>query len=276
MTHTIFKNNIDNDLFSKQGFIIKKLLSDEDVLQLKALYDNVADHHAFPFTATVLIQNTPLREYVHREIRSVFSSRIRPILENYRLVVGSFASKKANSEHSKVALHQDITFIENEGKYVGLSIWCPLVSVNANNGWLGVVPGSHHFNTDYRDASVFAYPNLVETIENEYMTYLSMQPGEVLLMDNRIIHGSPSNKSHHDRVVTAGVAVPVESNLIYCHRDYQNAPEKIEIYDVEEGFYISHQLGCRPNHLKPKFILPVTTPTSQETHHNLLSLTEKV
>ena len=77
------------------------------------------------------------------------------------------------------------------------------------------------------------------------MTYLPMQPGQVLLMDNRLFHASPANRSERPRVVAAGIAVPRESQLLYCHRNLEGDDTLLEIWEVPEDFYVRHGIGRR-------------------------------
>ncbi len=65
--------------------------------------------------------------------------------------------------------------------------------MNRENGWLGVVRGSHVFNSNLRDACPLPYADLVAVIEEKYLTRLPMRPGQALIMDNRLFHCSPEN-----------------------------------------------------------------------------------
>jgi hypothetical protein len=262
MPRPIFLDPDHETIFLDQGFIVLDLLPNSVVQDLQHFYETFAPEHDRPFIATVLTPNLALRRRIHNYLAAVFSQYLLPVLDRYRVALGSFAVKQANSELGKVGLHQDVSFIE-EGDRPGLSIWSPLIEVNAENGYLGVLPGSHRFNCNYREACALPYPELIDLIETKLLQYLHLFPQQVLLMDNRLFHGSPSNRSNCDRVVAAGVLVPAESDLIYCHRDWQVQPGMLEIYEVEPDFYVYHQFGLKPNRGRhyatvPQRITPLT------------------
>jgi len=234
------------------GYVVLDLLQDQDVRSLLSFYDLVEKDHIGDFAATALSDDLPCRRRVHDEIAGVFNRRLLPMLDDYRLVVATYVVKRAASEFSNVAVHQDFTFIE-EDHQVGVSLWCPLVEVNAENGWLGVLPGSHLFNRDYREPYCTPYPDLIDVIEERYLKYLPMRAGQALFMDNRLFHASPRNRSGQRRVVAGGVAAPRGKPLLYCHRDIDKNDQVLEIYEVPEDFYLRHEIGGRPTegrHLK--------------------------
>jgi Phytanoyl-CoA dioxygenase (PhyH) len=246
MSRSVFLNPDHDAIFRAQGFIVLDLLPNSVVQDLQRFYETVARDHDRPFIATVLTTNLAMRRRIHDYLAAVFRQYLLPVLDRYRVALGSFAVKQAKAEFSKVALHQDVSFIE-EGDCVGLSIWSPLIEVNAENGYLGVLPCSHRFNCNYREACALPYPEMVDQIETQFLQYLHLFPQQVLLMDNRLFHGSPSNRSDRHRVVAAGVLVPIESELIYCHRDDRVHPGMLAIYAVEPNFYLHHQFGFPPD-----------------------------
>ncbi|ESA38707.1 prenyltransferase family protein [Leptolyngbya sp. Heron Island J] len=247
MPRRIFNHADDDAAFREQGFVMLDLLKPTDIQSLSCFYEDVDGLHDSEFSATVLTDCFDMRQRVHQKVSSVFRERLLPVLNNYRIVVGSFAVKRANSNFSKVGLHQDLTFVKNEGEEVGLSLWCPLSEVNAENGYLGVVPGSHRFNSNYREPCSLPYPELINLIEEKFVTYIPMRPGQVLFLDNRMFHCSPRNTTEHNRVVAAGIAVPRESQLIYCHRDLEVDTDILEIYEVTDDFWLSNLVGERPH-----------------------------
>lgn len=247
MTRAAFNDRQHETRFRTDGFVILDLLNDHDLEHLWEAYRTCHESHDDGFTPTVLLDDMELRARVHGTVSPIFKSRILPVLSDYRIAVGSFAVKQAGSEYSNVGLHQDLTFVDEAHRgQVGISVWCPLVEVNEENGHLGVAVGTHLLNSCYREPCSLPYRDLVEIIEEEFMTFLPMRPGQVLLMDNRLFHGSPPNLSDRPRVVAAGIAVPRESQLLYCHRDLGASETQLEIWEVPEDFYLRHRIGNRP------------------------------
>jgi hypothetical protein len=250
VTDVTRKTFLDPELearFRHEGFVILDLLGPEDVDSLLQGYQAFRRQHEHDgFTATVLLDDLAARRRAHEVVQEVLSRRVLSVFDDHRIAVASYAVKEASSQYSHVGLHQDLTFVY-EPRQAGVSLWSPLMEVNARNGWLGVAPRSHVLNSHYREPCSLPYRDLIDIIEQQYLTYLPMRPGQVLLMDSRLIHGSPSNQTDQPRVVAAGVIVPRESQLLYCHRELGGDESVLEIWEVPPDFYLRHLIGRRPS-----------------------------
>jgi len=242
MTRRIFLDAEHDRAMRRDGYIVLDLLQTTDVERLATCFAAVDAAHSGDFSATSLSDDEACRRTVHDDVAAVLGPRLLPLLDDYRIAVATYVVKRADSQLSTVAVHQDFTFIKEDDQ-VGLTLWCPLVDVDADNGWLGVLPGSHLFNQEYREPFYMPYQELIDMIEERYLKYLPMRAGQVLFMDNRLFHGSPRNRSASPRIVAGGVAVPRSKPLLYCHRDDD---ETLEIYEVAEDFYVRHDIGRRP------------------------------
>lgn len=244
MLRPVFKDSLHEISFRQNGYVILDLLSPEDVDDLKVSFEPFAPQHRYDFSPSILSLDTEDRRSVHHSIERTLSPRLVPVFDRYEIVLASYAIKNPRSEYSNVGLHQDLSFVR-EPEEVGISIWCPLVDVYPENGCLFIMPGSQDFNSHFRGPCSLPYRDLVETIEEHYLSPLPMKAGQVLLMDNRLFHASPPNQEDHPRLVAAGVAVPEGTQLLYCHCDSQNE-DSIEIFEVPSDFYLRHTIGERP------------------------------
>lgn len=232
--------------FCVDGYLVLDLLDPDDVSRLLDFYGAFRERHEEGFMATVLTTDLEARARIHAEVSAVLRRRVLPVLDDYRIVVGSYAVKQAACADSFVGLHQDLSFVD-EPELVGVSLWCPLVDVHAGNGGLSVARGSHVLNSHYREPCSLPYDDaLVELIAARHLTPLSMRAGQALLMDSRLFHGSSPNLAAAPRVVAAGVAVPRESRLLYCHRDFDGDDSVLEVFEVPDDFYVRHTIGQRP------------------------------
>ncbi|HEX8456049.1 MAG TPA: phytanoyl-CoA dioxygenase family protein [Pyrinomonadaceae bacterium] len=243
MNRRVFKDAKLDARFKQEGYVVLDLLTQEDIAQLADFYEGFSYCHQYDFSATILTGEVEARIKIHDALSAVFRRRLLTVLHEYKIILASYAVKLPQTEYSRVGLHQDFSFVD-ERAHIGLSIWCPLVEVNQENGWLGVVRGSQAFNSNLREACQLPYPELVPVIEEKYLTRLPMRPGHVLFMDNRVFHGSPANRSGRQRVAAAGVAIPTDSRLLACHYDVQT--EALEVYEVPDDFYLRHNLAARP------------------------------
>ena len=229
----------------EDGFLVLDLFDQDDVAHLTRCFAAVDADHTGDFSATALLDNVDCRRRVFTDVGAVLRRRILPLLDDYRIAIANFVAKRPQTEMSTVAVHQDFTFFEDD-EQPALTIWSPLVPTDAENGWLGVLPGSHRFNPYYRAPGGLPYHDLSDLIEQRYLRFLPMRAGEVLLMDTRTFHGSPPNRSAQLRPVAGGVAIPRDAQLLYCHRDQVGDERVVEVYAVPEDFYLHHDIGSRP------------------------------
>jgi hypothetical protein len=241
----IFRDDERDAAFRRDGYVVLDLFDRNEVGRLIEFYGQFHAQHSDEFTTTVFTDDLEVRRRVHEGVAAAYERTLLPLLDDYRIALGSFAVKQPHATFSKVGLHQDFTFVDEEAM-VGLSLWCPLIDVDLRNGCLGVVRGSHLFNTHRRDPCFLPYLDLLPVIEQEYMSYLRLRAGQGLVMDNRLFHGSNDNHSEHTRIVAAGIAVPRESQLFYCHRDRDGDDSVLEVYEVPPDFYTRHSINTRP------------------------------
>ena len=220
----IFLDPKNEEIFHRDGYLIIDILNNMDIKRLQSTYDMVKQQHSYDVVASVVLSDLELRKYVNENISNILIERILPILNNYKIILGSFVVKRASSENGKFPLHQDPTFIEEE-EHVALSIWCPLVDVAINNGCLGILPGSHRLKNYYRSPCMLPYTHMIGILESDYIKYIPMKKGEVLFINTRMIHGSPPNLSNSTRPVAAAVAIPNSLPVLCCYSDI----EKIQV-----------------------------------------------
>jgi hypothetical protein len=197
------------------------------------------------FDSTILATDPHHRAEVDREIRARISPRLSCLLPDHRIAFCTFAVKTAHSLESEVPMHQDWSFVD-ERRFVSYGLWCPLVDVDLDNGCLQVVKGSHSFPHPPRGACTpFAYPQLMEQLSRN-LTSLPMRAGQALVFDNRLFHCSPLNRADSERVAATAVIVPQECRLRYYHVPERGEPFRIEVFEVDDSFYLSHVAPGRP------------------------------
>lgn len=247
-----------------QGYVILDLLPPQAVSALLAVFAAHEALHRFDFIASVLLPDHGLRASVHDGVAPLLRRHVMPLLPGHRLVLGSFAAKRAAAPMGQMPLHQDCSFTE-ETRGTGITLWCPLVDVGPENGMLGVVPGSHLLANAQRDAKPLLPLETHAEIEARYLRGLPMRAGQVLVMDNRLVHGSKPNLGNAARPVAAGVAVPADAPLLCCYADENSTPPVTEIYAVPDDFYLRHAMCTRPRegtHLAtvPRMLEALTSP----------------
>jgi hypothetical protein len=243
--HNIFTDPKNETTFRQDGYIVLEQFKPADIQALLAIFSEFEPEHELDAIATVLLSDKDMLRTIHQRVAPIFERCLYPVLNRYKFILGNFVAKRAASAYGKFPLHQDSTFVE-EDEHIGITIWCPLIDVDKHNGCLGVVPGSHRLNNYYRAPCILPYPHLLSAIELDYMHYIPMRVGQVMLMDNRVIHGSPSNLSSTMRPVAAGVAIPEAAPLLCCYRDEQSDAENMQVYQVPDDFYLRYTMLSHP------------------------------
>jgi hypothetical protein len=235
-----------NDSLVHDGCVVIDLLDAESISSLLDIYQTLVGPVCKGFYSTILSRDPKHREAVDNAIRSQLTPRVRSLLAGYRIAFCTFAVKNANSMKSTVPLHQDWSFVD-EHQFISIGLWCPLVDVNLENGCLQVVKGSHASAHPPRAACTpFAYPELEERLRAKYLSSIPMSAGQAMLFDNRLFHCSPPNKSASERIAITAVIVPADCKLRYYHLVDPLQPHWIEVFEVEDSFYLTHMAPSRP------------------------------
>jgi len=191
------------------------------------------------------------RRLINQEIKSVFTSKLKALFPDYRIVVSTLIRKKPNVFSSGMYLHQDASFV-NESYEKSFGIWCPLINVNEQNGCLTVVDKSHLLNSKQRPyfaPNGFPYgQDILLLMQQKYLTSLSMKAGQAVIYDRRLFHGSSANLTTNERIAVACVIVPQIRLTHFCYRE--EGSKKIEIFEVDDEFYDRYIVGQRPEGVK--------------------------
>lgn len=230
--------------FARDGMVIVPLLAADEIAHLRAVYDRYPGEHATPFSASILSLDLDYRRFVFDQVSSTVAARASALFRSYRVFSAGFLSKQPDPDGA-MPVHQDLTLVA-EGPRAAITIWCPLVDVDPENGCVSVVRGSHDTNQQPRAAGTpFAYPEIESLLRAVYLEALPMRAGEGLVLHHSIFHCSPPNLSTRERPVAVTVFAPMERSLVYYHRE-AGPPATLEQYAVDDEFYLRHALGTRP------------------------------
>jgi hypothetical protein len=240
-----FRDDVLETAFRETGSVVVDLLDTGQVAELTAVYAAVAHRHWEGISASILSPDHAYRREVHDAVASVLASPLLQHLDTYDLAHAGFVVKSPATELSAMGLHQDISIVD-EPQCSSVTVWCPLVDVGPENGWLGVVDGSHRIHEEPRGPGPFPYAALASLIEERHLRYVPLRAGQALLMHPATFHASPPNLTADVRVVAAAMAAPAEAQLVYCHRDFRDPAAAVEVYAVGDDFYKQHRIGTRP------------------------------
>mgnify|MGYP003341178915 FL=1 len=170
----IFKSVQLQTQFDDKGFVKMKLLTLQQVENLLATYQTVAEEHEkirIPYITTSHSNNPDLITNVDTVLQKIMAPAINQILENCNLLFGNYLVKMPVTG-SETEPHQDITFVD-ETKYTSVNIWVALQDIDIKNGCMYFLEGSHKLMPTLRPTQHFpwAYENVKEELYNAKLLY---------------------------------------------------------------------------------------------------------
>jgi ectoine hydroxylase-related dioxygenase (phytanoyl-CoA dioxygenase family) len=223
--------------FKTDGYCVVKNLFTQQTLKL--IEDNYFRLEGkagldIPFSTTHWSSNDLYRREVHQSVSDLVFPVVTGLLPNYKNILGYYLVKKHGGEN-KTTIHQDWTLCD-ETVYTGITLWCPLIDVNIQNGCFQVVKGSHQFYGNIRGTNIESpYNSYGSFIEEKYLTSLELKKGDAVFFDHRLLHASPPNISEKIRIAVGMVLLPKSAEVEH----YIKEGEIICKYQCDENFLLS-------------------------------------
>jgi ectoine hydroxylase-related dioxygenase (phytanoyl-CoA dioxygenase family) len=236
-----------NDRCRDQGYIILPFLDAPEIDQLREAFAEMHPENLPVLYISALNGDAEYRKAAGEAIRVVFEPKIAALFDRAKICVESFIKKEPRQSSNDIELHFDPSFTD-ESQFMCLNIWCPLTDVNANNGCLRVIPGSHHHGLALRPLSASGmvdhpFKEVMPLLWAKYGRDVEMAAGEALIFTGRLLHGSGPNRSDEERLVAGCEVVPQEAPILHA---VSISPTEAELFEVDETFFWAHQLGTRP------------------------------
>jgi len=241
---SLFKDPQIQDFFNKNGFAKFKILDDEDVKELYDFFNsqNLRDHSGYGFNMSMEDEDKEKVAFIRKKIFDVALPKALPHFENAKVIAGSFVVKEKNPQ-GVVPPHQDWTFVENEGEHYSVTCWIPLVPTRLENGYMGVIKGSHLIYDNIRPSPS---PQVPTPLMNHlfaifpYLEMYEMQPGEALIFDHRTFHASTPNITDDPRVAIGLGFTQADASI--CHYSLKQNGKKDTLlkYKVDDEFLLKY------------------------------------
>lgn len=245
----IFNDKENEALFRKQGYILLKGIDQNTLTEFKSKAltqkpsDNFAGNQATLIRPqsvhiTFFDENEEYKRTVYNDYKKTVTALAKEYLKDYKCAQANVFLKPGGSGY--VYPHQNLTIVDEE-KFTSVSFWMPLQDTNFENGTICLIPGSHTDFIKYRNTHVH-WPYMKSLMEENSLKYfvpIDVKAGELLVLDDRIIHYTPTNSRTTERWVIHGVWAPEEAQLIFC--DPRN--ESVTIFPVHDEFWQFHTPG---------------------------------
>lgn len=246
----VFRAQAHQQALERDGYVIVDLLDADEVAALMQHYRQVHPQPIKGFYASTFAGDLAYREGVDRRIREVCGERIETLTQDIKIIFGSYIVKGSDAA-SQMNIHQDMTLVD-ENAFSGINIWCPLVDLDANNGPLFVLPGSHRLLRTLRGSTI---PAIYDDVREELMQILQpvhLRAGQAIIFDQSIIHFSPPNRSGADRVVINIFFVHRDARMLICYHDRSQPERSVEVFEVDDSLlhvyeHFGSDIHARPN-----------------------------
>ncbi|MDX2003022.1 MAG: phytanoyl-CoA dioxygenase family protein [Chitinophagales bacterium] len=259
----VFKDSHINDSLVENGYVVVPFDKGDELGAYKDRIYSLSPSDGFgafqkslmheqDYHCTFFDTNMGYRDAVFNIITDLFASTVSNLLVDYKFIQGNVFIKLPKMGY--VAPHQNLTVVD-ESKFTSLSFWCPAQDTTAENGTMVLVPKSQKKFMRYRTTNI-TWPllPLFQDYTNPFLKTIDVKKGELLIIDDSIVHGTLMNNSNKERFVFHAMLAPSEANVIYC--DVKKADKKVIVYEVPDLFWQHYLPGDQPIGLKEKETLP--------------------
>jgi ectoine hydroxylase-related dioxygenase (phytanoyl-CoA dioxygenase family) len=230
----------------QNGFAVLPFLSDAQVERARELWNTSWEGESNGIYTTLMSLESTNRKAIHRALINIMQANLEALFQNHHIPICQFFVKHPNP-NGAIGLHTDSTLLLNPQLEPHYAIWIPLQDVDAQNGTLMVVPESHNWNNGIAAASVsWPFVSKMEAILPKAVP-LKLKAGQLVLFDNRLLHGSTINQSANSRLCIAGRVTHLLSSY-YSFWKREN-DDRIGVYAEDQNIYLSEEwAGDRKQH----------------------------
>jgi hypothetical protein len=245
----MFKHPEHDIHFKQKGFCSFRLLSAQQIQELKAIYRHFEEAHnrsEEKFRGTGWINDYRIADEVNRAVATVVEPALNEYFLHHQILGYNFLLKSCGAD-SAVPLHQDWTYVD-EQLYFSMNVWIALEDTDLRNGCLMVVPCSHHIFGHYLRPSP-AYPVPFRNIRPWLAAFarkIPLRAGECVCFDNRTVHGSFPNLTPSNRLALVTTLYPAQAKLLHHYVHNPQRPEEITTYELTAKDFFKIKRGAPP------------------------------
>lgn len=233
--------------FERDGYLVLPWLEAAALQRMQTLLrEAIPETPERGFYSTSFLPDYTFKKQLSEQISGEMNLLVRQIFQDYKTLGAGFLLKQAGTA-GRMPLHQDWTVVD-ESQYRSITIWIPLIDVNAENGAIRVLPGSHEYHNILRAPTLPpAISHLGARIEPHLRT-LEMKAGQAFIFDQSLIHCSHDNNSTVPRPALTYGLTHSEAQLVYYYQNPGIPDAPVEKLAVGDDFFLRyHNIGERPD-----------------------------
>src|SRR5262245_33742673 len=238
----VFKDSALQRRYEELGYVSFPLLDGNAVREIADAYAALAieDHYGIGYRVSLYTSALDTR----RRAREMLIEKACPALDawlvNRHPYMATYLVKEAGGRW--IPAHQDWSHCD-ESLDDSVMCWVPLGDVDEHNGGLGFINGSHRY-FDYLRA--FPYEVLDTPVRRHgprlipYLNILEMRAGDVVVFNNRIVHGSLRNDGGQARLAFSFALHPEGEPLLGYYVKPDGRADTLLRYRVTPEFYLRY------------------------------------
>lgn len=240
----LFKNPDVQAFFNVNGFVRIPMLDENDVKTLLDYFhdQNLRDRSGYGFNMSMEDEDKVKVARIREKIFETALPKAMQHLVNARVIAGSYVVKEPNPQ-GVVPPHQDWTFVDNEGDFYSVTCWIPLVPTRLENGYMGVIKGSHLIYDNTRPSPS---PQVPTPLMNHlfsifpYLEMYEMRPGEALIFDHRTFHASTPNITDDPRIAIGLGFTQADAELRHYTLKPDGNKDTLLKYKIDDAFLLKY------------------------------------
>lgn len=243
----------------RDGFVRLPLLAPATAAALRHAYGRLHGWEGSGFQADLTSTDLAYR----RAVRDLLREELRPVLgalfADHVPFVANFVTKYPG-DGSDLNLHQDWMYVDERSGRRTYVAWIALDDTDHRNGPIQVLRHSHRLDLALRGSNLNAAWLQDEAAIEPHLLTVPARAGEVIVMDNGLVHRSPPNRSDRVRVAVAVAVRPTAAPLVHFHRRGSGAADR---YEVDDEFFVTRtpqELWATPPSDRPVEQVPAAEP----------------
>ena len=181
--------------------------------------NGVVDYHC-----SAMDPDVDYRRRLNAVIRKRLEARVAALLDGYRLLFTTLYVKRVGQ--GTFPMHYNWPVLPDLND-TSVTIWMPLVATDGESGGVRIVPGSHKLAPHINGPTTAAFYDETDLGLSQRAVGPALDPGEALIFDDCIIHGSSPNRSGALRPAIQLMCVPEDAVPVFYHDRHDGSFEMI-------------------------------------------------
>lgn len=243
-TSAVFTDPEREAAFRRDGFVVVDFAPPRLIEELLAEYERLDSGIDEGYYPSLMSDDLEYKAETHRRVTDLVWPYLQQVVDGYQPLLGVFMVKHPGPD-TEVPPHQDWIIAEGSDR-PNMTVWLPLTPVTVDTGQMRVLPGSNHWLEGLRGSPSFPtqWEAEYERVRDELMEPVVIGPGQAMVYDISVLHGTPPNVSGSTRVATSLYAIPADATPVHYHRD---AEGHVAGYRVPDDFCATFRIGDVPD-----------------------------